>query len=86
MSSERHVEVLHEIAHTRREVDRLKLGVMVGALGHEVVVPTRRGLYGTQEVNADKLKPLRDIGLAQLGANGRAVKFTLVSAMFRVAS
>ena len=52
----------------RDEVHHLELGVVVGVLGHEVVIPTRRQRYGIQEVNTDELKPLRDLGLAQLVA------------------
>ena len=42
---------------------------MVGALGHEAVVPARRGRHGIQEVSADELEPPRDLGLAQLVVN-----------------
>ena len=42
---------------------------MVEALGHKAVVSARRGRHGTQEVSADELKSLRDLGLARFVAN-----------------
>ena len=41
---------------------------MVGVLGHEAVVPACRGRHGAQEVGANELKPLLDLGLAWLVA------------------
>ena len=71
-----HDEGLHEFELNRQrlvlhrdEVDHLKLGVVVGALGHEVVVLAHRGRHGTQEVGAGGLKLLRDLGRAQFVAN-----------------
>ena len=74
--SERHNEVLPEFEQShqrfvlrRDDVYRLELGVLVGELGHEAVVPARRGRHGTQEIGADELKPFRDLGLARLFTN-----------------
>ena len=53
----------------RNDVYRLEHDVMVGALGHEAVIPPRRGHHGTQEGVAGKLKPPRDLGLAWLIVN-----------------
>ena len=57
--SERHDELLHKFDQSRKrfvlrrdEVYNLELGVVVGALCHEVVVPARRGHYETQEVGS----------------------------------
>ena len=73
---------------------------MVGALGHKVVVPARRGCHGTREVGPDEVKPLRDLGLVQLVENwlfgallilrvshavSESVNLTPISGMFRVA-
>ena len=74
--SERHDDVLHEFDQSRQhfvlrrdDVYRFELDVIVGILGHEAAVPSRRGRHGTQEVGADELKPPRDLGLTRLVAN-----------------
>ena len=41
---------------------------MVGERGHEVIVPSRRERHGYQEVGANELKPLRDLGFAWIVA------------------
>ena len=68
--SERQNEA-HEFDQSRQrlilrqdKVYRLELGVVVGVLDREAVVPARRGRHGTQEVGADDLKPLRDLGIS----------------------
>ena len=51
-------------------MDRFELGVVVvGALGHDAVVPTRGGRRGSQGVGVDELKPLRDLDLAWFFVN-----------------
>ena len=74
--SERHDDVLHECGQScqhfvlrRDEVYHVELGAMVGVLGHEAIVPAQRERHGTQEVGADELKPLCDLGLARLVPN-----------------
>ena len=72
----RHDKVLHEFDQSRQrfvlrrdDVYRLELDVVVGALGHEAVVPVRRRRHGTQEVGAEDLKLPRYLGLARLVTN-----------------
>ena len=72
--SGRYDEILHELDESRQlfvlrpdEVYRLKLGVVVGALGHKKRVTARRGRHKTYEVGTDDLNPLHDVNLARLG-------------------
>ena len=58
--SQRHDGVLHEFYQSRQrlvlrldEVDNFELGIMVGALDHETVVPARCGCHVSQEVGFD---------------------------------
>ena len=53
----------------RDEIARLELRVVAEVLGHHAVHRARRKCYGSQEVGADDLNPLRDLGLARLAAN-----------------
>ena len=53
----------------RYKADRIDLGEVIGILGHEAVVPARRGRHRSQEVGAKELKSLRHLGLARDGAN-----------------
>ena len=76
MKSERHDEVLHELDQRRQglvlrrdEVDYVEPGAVVRVFGHKAIVPARCGRHGTQEVGADEMKPLRDLGLARLVPN-----------------
>ena len=88
---ERHEKVLHEFDQSRQcivlrrhEVDRLKLYVMIGGFVHEAVVSVRRGRHGTQEVGADDLKPLRDLGITYLGGIGYLVPFVILQMLHTV--
>ena len=67
---------MHEFGQSRQpvvvrldEVDRLELGLVIGVLGHEAVVPAHRGRHGFPEVDVHELTQLRDLSLTRLIAS-----------------